>query len=100
MNDTDASDKAFLRPGKARWLQEKGAKSLDAHQRALLLALADLETELGRELSEEEQSALETIANSLGGYDPAEISRAVRQMVEAPSDPARKTDWPELKRPK
>ncbi len=87
-----------FRPEKARWLREEGGKELTDGQRALLLAMAKLEQELGRELSTEEQAALQALGAQMEAIDPATIAEAVRQMVEAPADPARKTSWPELKR--
>jgi len=95
----DTSDHVF-NPGKAQWLREEGAQELDDNQQALLLALAQLEAELGRELSEEERTALETLSSQMHGFSPENIVEAVHKMVQQPADPARKTVWPELKRHK
>lgn len=94
-----ASDTLF-NPGKARWLREKGGDTLDEDQQALLLALAQLESELGRELSEEESAALESLSSHMEGFNPQQILDAVHQMVQKPADPSKKTSWPELKRRK
>lgn len=89
----------LFHPGKARWLQEKSAE-LDADQQALLLALAQLEAELGRELSEEETVALKVLAAQMDSFSSNKIIAAVREMVATPADPKRQTSWPELKRHK
>lgn len=98
MTQSKDNQNHLFNPGKARWLQEKGAQDLTDNQQALLLALAKLETELGRELSEEETAALEAIAQRLEGYDSEDITTAIRDMVNKPADPKRKTSWPELKK--
>ena len=95
----DTSNHVF-NPGKAQWLREEGTEELDDNQQALLLALAQLEAELGRELSEEETAALETLSSQMHGFSPQSIAEAVHKMVQQPADPARKTSWPELKRHK
>jgi hypothetical protein len=84
-------------PGQADWVQEKGAQGLTKDQQALLLALAQLESEMGRELSEEERAAIESLAGNLEGFDPQGIKSAVHKMVNNPADPDRKTTWSELK---
>lgn len=91
-------DKGTLfNPGKARWLQDKGGKQLDEGQKALLLALAQLEADLGRELSDEEKQAVDTLADQMKDSDIDAIKTAVRQMVNKPADPDRQTDWPDIK---
>ncbi|MBN2002152.1 MAG: hypothetical protein JXA21_02245 [Anaerolineae bacterium] len=87
-------------PGKARWLHDKGGKALDVDQQGLLLALAQLEAELGRELSEEESQALQALTSHMEGFNPEQITQAIREMVQKPADPNRRTSWPELKRHK
>ncbi len=84
-------------PGQAEWVQQKGTKKLDEDQKALLLALSRLEAEIGRELGEEERTAIESLAVDLEGFDADEILRAVHQMVNQPADPRRKVSWSELK---
>jgi len=100
MTEPDDSSTSLFNPGKAQWLREKGDKKLSSEQQALILAMAQLETELGRQLSEEEQGALTALASQLKGFDANAITDAVRQMVTKPTDPERKTAWPELKRHK
>ena len=93
----NAEDTVF-NAGRAEWLRSKGADSLDADQKALLLALAQLEAEVGRQLSADEQSAIASLADGLQGFDSKEILRAVRRMVNEPADPKRQMSWEELKR--
>lgn len=97
---TDEKESPVFNPGKADWVQEEGAERLDPDQKALLLALAQLEAELGRGLSEDEVSAVEKLAGELRGFDPGEIKAAVHQMVTEPADPERKVSWPDLKKPR
>ena len=82
--------------GKARWLLEGGIDKLDEEERALLLALVSLEAGTGRNLTEEEQKALDQIITSTG-MDGEEIARSVRHMVEAKAATNRKLDWSALK---
>lgn len=100
MTKPDDAGTPIFRPGKARWLQRKGAKALTAEQQALLLALVQLETDLGRTLSEDETAAVEALAGQLQGFDPQDIARAIRQMIETPADPQRQTSWAELRKRK
>ncbi len=101
MSPTDDDPKTPLfNPGKAEWLQHQGKQALNEEQRALLLALAQLESEKGRPLTPEEQETIQALAAGMKGYDAQEIARAVQQMVETPTDPNRKTSWPELRRRK
>lgn len=88
---------SVFNPGKAGWVQGQGAQDLDRDQQALLLALTQLEAEMGRALSEEERAAIASLAEDLEGFDPDEIQKAVHQMVNKPADPNRKTSWSELK---
>jgi hypothetical protein len=71
----------IFNPGKARWLQDKGGKALDEGQKALLLALTQLEADLGRQLSDEEKQAIDSLADQLKDFDIEVIKTAVRQMV-------------------
>jgi hypothetical protein len=98
MSKTNEEENTLFRPGKARWLKNQGVSSLSSEQRALLLALAQLESALGRDVSDEEWEALESLTQDMQGFDPQDVARAVRQMVEAPADPERSISWPELKR--
>ena len=68
--------------GKAQWLLEN-ARMLSPDQRALLLAMADLDVQAGRIITPEDRAALDELAAQAEGYDPGEIERAMQQMVEA-----------------
>ncbi len=83
--------------GKARWLLEGGVDQLSDEERALLLALASLEADMGRPITEEEQAALDKILERVGD-EGAEITRAVRHMVKAKAKSSRKLDWSALKK--
>jgi hypothetical protein len=98
MGDAAESEKPLFRSGKASWLTKKGARSLDEGQRALLLALTQLDAELGRDLTPEEEAALESLNHQMEDCDAEEIARAIQEVVEAPADPERKTSWTELKK--
>ncbi|MCS6963135.1 HrpJ domain-containing protein [Thermoflexus sp.] len=66
---------------------------LSEDERALLLALTQLDQEIGRSLSPEEQQLLQRLAASLESYDPEEIRTAIRRMVQSrPQRPAE--PWP------
>lgn len=91
-------------PGKAHWLLEH-VDNLDEDQRALLLAMAELSKDTGRELTEEERVALEKLAAETQGFDPVEIRDAVQKMVEGKAKRKPIIDWPsdigdKLKHPK
>lgn len=96
MNEKE--QQSIFNPGQADWVQEKGAQGLTRDQQALLLALAQLEAAMGRELSEDERAAIESLAGNLEGFDPKEIQTAIHQMVNDPADPHRQTSWSELKK--
>ena len=90
--------------GKARWLLEHVDK-LDEGQRALLLAMAELSQDTGRDLTEEERVALEKLTAEMQGFDPVEIRAAVQKMVGAKAKRKPSIDWPsdigdKLKHPK
>jgi len=95
---TDSEQDAVFNPGQADWVREKAADDLDKDQRALLLALAQLEAATGRDLSPDERSAMESLAGQLEGFDPQEIESAIAEMVNQPADPKRKTTWGEIKK--
>jgi hypothetical protein len=95
---TDKEQDSVFNPGQADWVQKKATKDLDNDQRALLLAMAQLEAEIGHELSPDERSAIESLAGQLGGFDAQEIQEAIAKMVNQPADPHRKTTWSELKK--
>ena len=101
---TKKHDATLFSPGKARWLLEHADK-LDESQRALLLAIAELSKDTGRELTEEERVALDKLAAEMQGFDPAEIQAAVQKMVEGKAKRKPIIDWPsdigdKLKHPK
>jgi hypothetical protein len=90
-------DTSLFDAEKASWLKEGGAQELDAEQRALLLALAQLEAALGHDLSEDETEALDALGEQLPGFDAQDIAQAMQKVVDAPTDPNRETSWSELK---
>jgi hypothetical protein len=97
-------DETLFSPGKARWLLDNVDK-LDESQRALLLAIAELSKDTGRDLTEEERAVLEKLAAETQGFDPAEIQAAVQKMVEGEAKRKPIIDWPsdigdKLKHPK
>ncbi len=87
---------SLMLAGKARWLLEGGAQELSAGEKALLLALANLEADSGREITKEEKEALDQIA-ATQSFDAEEIARAVQEMKTAEAKKERKLDWSELK---
>ncbi|TFG70829.1 MAG: hypothetical protein E4H27_05545 [Anaerolineales bacterium] len=97
MTQQNEDKDSVFNPGKAHWLQVKGGKQLDEGQKALLLAITQLDANLGRELSDEEKQTLDSLADQLKDYDIAFIKTAVRQMVNKPADPDRQTSWPDIK---
>jgi hypothetical protein len=94
-------EERIMAEGKAQWLLEGGIEQLTEEERALLLALVSLEADTGRQLSEQEQEALDEIV-ARSGTDGEKITRAVRHMVEAEPKKGKGLDWSELKgrRPK
>lgn len=97
MTEQDKASETVFNPGQADRIRDKAVRRLDEDQRALLLALARLEAETGHELSDAEKEALAALRSELKGFDPSEIEDAIRQMVNRPTDPDRKTSWSELK---
>ncbi len=91
-------DSPFLKPEKVDWLEKSGAEELDSDQQALLLAFAQLESELGQDLSQAEKEALNAMGEQMSDADSQEIVDAVRKVVNAPSDPERAISWSELER--
>lgn len=83
--------------GKARWLLEGGIDELDDAERALLLAFVSLESDAGRSLTEDEQSALEQIIERTGA-ESEQITSAVKRMVEAKPKKDQRLDWSDLKK--
>jgi hypothetical protein len=88
----DKPDEALFVAGKAKWLLEN-ARKLTPDQRALLLAVTDLEQGRGRTLSTEEREAVDSLAEAQEGYDPSDIDRAVQHMLKAKAK-RKVVDWP------
>jgi hypothetical protein len=82
-------------PKGVKKLLKGGGKKLTDDERALLLAMAEVEVD---NLSQEEREAVEKLRGQVEGYDPDELSRAVEHMVSAKAKKGRKLKWPELKR--
>ncbi len=92
-----SQDDPMFAQGKAKWLLEN-ARKLSPDQRALLLAITDLDVAAGRQISTEERAALDELAAQVEGYDADEIQRAMKHMVEAQTK-RKVVDWPkDLKR--
>ena len=87
-----SEEEPLFAAGKAKWLLEN-ARKLSPDQRALLLAIADLNVQAGRQLTSEEHAALDELAAQADGYDPQEIAQAMRQMVQAKTK-RKVVDWP------
>ena len=87
------SESTLFSAGKARWLLENVGK-LDEGQRALLLAIAELDKDTGRELTDEERAALDKLAAETQGFNPVEIQTAVRKMVKGKAKRKPIKDWP------
>ena len=92
-----AKQDTLMVAGKARWLLEGGIDELSEGERALLLALARLEADTGREVTEEEKKVLDEIIER-SGSDGDDIARAVKHMVEAKATSNRRLDWSALTR--
>ena len=86
--------KSVLRPDGVRRLLEGRGKRLTDDQRALLLALAEVDAGT---LSEEERAALDKLREQVKSYDAEELTRAVEHMVTAKTQTDRKLEWPGLK---
>jgi DNA replication initiation complex subunit (GINS family) len=79
--------------GKAKWLL-KNAEKLSEDERALLLAIIALEKDTGRELTPDEQKAIDELSAKIGDFKPDEIMDAVKQMVEAETTRRPVDEWP------
>jgi len=79
--------------GKARWLLQNVQK-LDENQRALLLAIAELDKGTGRTLTDEERAALDRLTAETHGFDPVEIQAAVQKMVKGKAKRKPVKGWP------
>jgi C4-dicarboxylate-specific signal transduction histidine kinase len=83
---------ALFVSGKAKWLLDH-ARELTPDQRALLLAVANLEQSQGRTLSTEDRKAIDKLVDMQEGYDPSEIEQAVQHMIQAKTK-RKVVDWP------
>ncbi len=70
--------------------------ALDEQQKALLLAMAQVEAEAGRSFSEEDRQFLSRLREEVNAAGA--ITDAVQRLVSAPADPRRRLSWKELKR--
>ena len=92
-----SKEEPLFAQGKAQWLLEN-ARKLSPDQRALLLAIVDLDVAAGRALNPEERAALDELAAQSEGYDASEIQQAMKHMVEAQTT-RKVVEWPkDLKR--
>jgi hypothetical protein len=89
---TNSEEEHIFVAGKAKWLLDN-AQKLSGEQRALLLAVADLDVASGHKLTAEERAALNEVSANVDGYDAKEIEEAVRHMVKAKSK-RKVVDWP------
>lgn len=90
---SDKPEKPVFADGKAEWLL-KHADQLNEDERALLLAITELEKETGRKLTDEERAALEKLSAASSGFDAASIRDAVQKMVESSTRKPKIEDWP------
>jgi hypothetical protein len=91
---TKRKKESILRPEGIQKLLEGGGKKLTDDERALLLALTEVEAD---NLSEEERTALEKLKTQVKGYDTKDLAQAVEHMVTAEAVVEKKMEWPELK---
>ena len=82
-------------PKGVKKLLRGGGKKLTDEERALIVAMAEVEA---ANLSEDEREAVEKLRDQVEDYDPDELSRAVEHMMSAKAKKGRKVKWPELKR--
>ena len=87
-----STEEPLFAKDKAKWLLEN-ARKLTPDQRALLLAITDLDVAAGRQISDEERAALSELATQVEGYDADEIQRAMKHMVEAQTK-RKVVEWP------
>jgi uncharacterized membrane-anchored protein YjiN (DUF445 family) len=91
---TKRKKESVLRPEGIKRLLEGGGKRLTDDERALLLALTEVDAD---NLSEEERAALEKLRTQVKGYDTEKLTQAVEHMVKAEPVAGKKMKWPELK---
>jgi hypothetical protein len=87
----------FNPEGIRKLLEEGGGKELNDDERALLLTLVGVETEMGRTLSEEELAAVEKLKSQVESYDPEALVQAVKHIVTSRARGGETHEWPELK---
>ena len=93
----DRREGLVLSPDGARRLLE-GREDLTDDERALLLALASVDAEVGGSLDEKERAALDELKAHMEGYDAEELAQAVQHIVTAKPRKGRRLKWPALKR--
>jgi hypothetical protein len=86
---------SVFNPKGVKKLLKGGGKKLTDEERALLVAMAEVEA---ANLSEDEREAVDKLRAQVEDYDPDELSRAVEHMMSAKAKKGRKLKWPELKR--
>ena len=79
--------------GKAHWLIQH-IDELGEDERALLLAMVELDKDVGRKLTDEEHAAVDKLAAEMRGFDPAGIQAAVQKMVEGETKRQPVQEWP------
>jgi len=95
---TKKRDPTVFSPGKARWLLEN-VEQLDEGERALLLALTQLDEGAGRKLTDDERAALDKLTAETHEFSVSEIQGAVQKMVRDKPKHEAGDEWPsDLKR--
>src|SRR5512137_335286 len=92
---TDDQDEAALNGAgsKTHWLIQHIAE-LDEGERALLLAMVELDKQAGRTFTEQERAALDKLAAETHDYSAVEIQDAVQKMVEGKAKRQPAQGWP------
>ena len=95
---TEEKKSSIFNPdGVRKLLEEGGGRELNDDERALLLALVGVETEMGSTLSEEELAAVEKLKSQVESYDPEALVRAVKHIVTSQARDGETQEWPELR---
>ena len=95
---TEEKKSSIFNPeGVRRLLEEGGGRELNDDERALLLALVEVETETGSTLSEQELAAVEKLKSQVESYDPEALVQAVKHIVTCQTPDGETQEWPELK---
>ena len=92
---TENQDETVFREagGKTHWLIQHIAE-LDEGERALLLAMVELDKQAGRTFTDEERAALDKLAAETHDFSPVEIQDAVQKMVEGKAKRQPAQGWP------